>query len=150
MTTTTESPETTTATTTEPTWEEQFAQLKDRYPKVREPILVALHILTQSPDIELDDAKAQADVLGTRITAASVNAARRLLEQQDEGRITRPTPTRSRRGPRSTAAPAVHGAAETEALIRGMVAKIESQGSAEAEGLRKTIRKAIAMLEAAL
>ena len=59
------------------------AHLEVRYPKVREPILVALHILTQNPDISLDDAKAQAALHGTRITAASVAGARRLLSRQD-------------------------------------------------------------------
>ncbi|MEQ1634054.1 MAG: hypothetical protein ABL997_16875 [Planctomycetota bacterium] len=60
-------------------WTTQFADLKQRFPKVREPILVAIHILTQEPYISVDDAKARAAMHGVRITAASVNGARKLL-----------------------------------------------------------------------
>lgn len=38
---------------------------------------------------------------------------------------------------------------DTEALVRGVVAKIKGQGNAEAERLREGIRKAIAVLQAA-
>src|SRR5262249_62180241 len=57
--------------------------LKARFSNVREPILVALHILLQEPSIPLETAKATAKSHGVRITAASVAAARRLLERMD-------------------------------------------------------------------
>ncbi len=143
-------------TSTYDSWEAQFAQLKARYPKVREPILVALHILTQDPDISLDDAKAQAALRGVRITAASVNAAQRLLSRQagapaatsraapTQTAGTAPAKTRRQRRPR-----APKPSLDTESLIRGVVAKIEDQGAAEAERLREAIRKAIAVLQTA-
>ena len=75
-------------------WNTAFQTLRARYPKVREAIVVALHILMQNPDISLDDAKAPASLHGVRITAASVPAAQRLLSR-------RSSPRRARAGPRS-------------------------------------------------
>ena len=63
---------TTLTTNHNPAWDEQFAAIKARHPNVRDAILVALHIVSQNPDIELADAKAQAALHGVRITAASV------------------------------------------------------------------------------
>lgn len=94
---------TATATTTDPNtqkWNEQFATLKARYPHVRNAILVALHIITQNPDISLDDAKAQANLHGTRITAASVNGARKLLANAAAA-----TPTSPNAVPKTAPAP---------------------------------------------
>lgn len=45
-----------------------------------------------------------------------------------------------------TTAPAI----DTEALIRGVVSRIQSQGSAEADRLRDAVRKAIALLQTAV
>ena len=134
----------------------QFAQLKARYPKVREPILVALHILSQNPDIDPDDAKAQAALRGVRITAASLNAAQRLLSRQDGAPAVAATPARARRNgavaatkPQPRRPRAAKPDLNAEALIRGVVSKIQDQGNAETERLRDAMRKAIAVLEAA-
>jgi isoaspartyl peptidase/L-asparaginase-like protein (Ntn-hydrolase superfamily) len=64
-------------------WANRLAALKTRYPKVREPILVALNILLENPNVSLDDAKQVAAEHGARITAASVSAAQRLLSRQN-------------------------------------------------------------------
>lgn len=131
--------------------------LKTRYPKVREPIVMALHILMQNPNITLDDAKAQAALRGVRITAASVSAAQRLLSRQD-GDVPPKTP-KPPKDPTTAPAPqtgpvrrrrAPAKEVDAEALIRGVLGKIQEQGSAEAERLRDAIRKAIAMLQATL
>lgn len=81
-------------------WNEQFATLKARYPHASNAVLVALHIITQNPDISVDDAKAQANLHGTRITAASVNGARKLLANAAAA-----TPTSSNAAPMTTPAP---------------------------------------------
>lgn len=142
---------------TNDSWTQQLTQLKARYKHVREPVLVALNILLHDKDISLDDAKAQANLHGVRITAASVNAARTLLSRMDAPltamraptaatpAVPAPVPTRAPRRPRA-AEPAI----DAETLIRGVVAKIQGQGSAEAERLREGIRKAIAALQATL
>ena len=41
-------------------------------------------------------------------------------------------------------------AVDAEALVRGFVAKLQGQGNAEAERLREAMRKAIAVLQAAV
>ena len=147
--TTTETAEATIPTTND-TWTEQFAELKARYPKVREPILVALHIITQNPEISLDDAKAQAAVHGTRITAASVSAAKRLLSRQDNATVTpthtTPAPRKpAARRPRASSAPT-----DVESMIRQVAGKIRAEGDAEAERLRVAMRKAIDLLTEAV
>ena len=68
------------------TWTAELAQLRARYKHVREPILVALNILLHDENVALEDAKARAAMRGAKITAASVNAAQRLLARQDEPR----------------------------------------------------------------
>jgi hypothetical protein len=122
--------------------------LKTRFSNVREPILVALHILLQEPSIPLETAKETAKAYGVRITAASVAAARRLLERMDTEppapAATAPAPRPARR---SRVAEPAQGA---EDLIRGVVAKLQAQGSVEADRLRASIRKAIDLLTAAL
>ena len=142
-------------TATEPTpttnnWNHEMAQLKARYKHVREPVLVALNILMHDQNIAIEDAKAQASLHGVRITAASVNAARTLLSRMDSPVAATPTaksePTAPVRSARRVRAEPV----DAEVIIRGFVAKLRGQGNAEAERLREGIRKAIAVLEAAV
>ena len=142
--------ETTHAAAATDTWNQQLAQLKARYKHVREPVLVALNILMHDQNIALEDAKAQANLHGVRITVASINAARTLLSRMDSPVVSTPTakaepsaPVRSAR--RARPAEPV----DAEALVRGFVAKLRGQGNAEAERLRDGIRKAIAVLQAA-
>ena len=143
-----------TAIATEPlpptdTWNQQLAQLKARYKHVREPVLVALNILMHDQNITVKDAKAQANLHGVRITAASINAARTLLSRMDSPVVATPTakteptaPIRSARRVRAVEP------VDAEAIIRGFVAKLRGQGNAEAERLREGIRRAIAVLQA--
>ena len=139
-----------TPTPTTDTWNQELAQLKARYKHVREPVLVALNILLHDQNIALEDAKAQANLHGVRITAASVNAARTLLSRMDSP-VATPTlksePTALARSARRarTAEPV-----DAEVIIRGFVAKLRGQGNAEAERLREGIRKAIGVLQAAV
>jgi hypothetical protein len=128
-----------------------IAELKARYSNVREPILVALHILLQEPGISIENAKGAAKAYGVRITAASVAAARRLLERMERTPAAVAAPaaptaaTRPARRPRTTEA-----TQDAEALIKGVVAKLASQGSVEAERLRASIRRAVELLNSAL
>ena len=139
------------------TWAAQLEQLRSRYKHVRPPVLAALNVLIHDQNISLDDAKAQAARHGVRITAASVNAARTLLSRMDEAPAAKSAPgTKSHTAPAAapTRAPRRPRAAEipldTEALVRGVVAKIQGQGNAEAERLRDGIRRAISALQATL
>ena len=134
-------------------WNTAFQALRARYPKVREPIVVALHILMQNPDIALDDAKAQANLHGVRITAASVSAAQRLLSRLDDAPEAKATATAAvtpqakapTRRPAKAAAPT-----DIEGVVRDAVTRISAKGAADAERLRAAVRKAIAALEGAL
>ena len=146
----------TTLTVTSPdakAWHAHFAELQSRYKHVRPAIVAALCVLHEDPDASVDDAKARAAEHGVRITAASVNAARRLLSRQDgapatddaEPKAQAPAkPTRDRR-PRAN-----DGGVDAEALIRGVVSKLQDRGNAEAERLRSAIRRAIQTLECAI
>ena len=146
----------TTLTVTSPdakAWHAHFAELQSRYKHVRPAIVAALCVLQQDPDVSVDDAKARASEHGVRITAASVNAARRLLSRQDGAPATDDAqpkaavpakPARERR-PRGN-----DGGVDAEALIRGVVSKLQDRGNAEAERLRSAIRRAIQTLECAI
>ena len=82
-------------------WNDQFAALKNRFPHVRDAILVAMHILAQNPDVTVEDAKAQANLLGARITAASIAGAQRLLAKQTDA-VAPQTPEAPARGTNDT------------------------------------------------
>ena len=134
----------TAATTTEDAWTAQFDEMKARFPKVREPIVMAAFLLQQDPDITDDDAKARAAVHGVRITAASINGGRNLLAKQDGA----PTSTGTRPAAHRTRAAAA--AADPEALIRGVVDKLNAHAATDAEKLRAAMRKAIGVLQTAV
>jgi hypothetical protein len=133
------------------TWTAEMAQLRTRYKAVREPILAALNLLQQDLDISDADAKARAAMRGVRITAASINGARNLLAKRDTAEApmakeapathAAPVPRRARPAP---------AAIDAEGMIKQVVAKLQSQGTAEVERLRETMRKAVAMLTAAI
>lgn len=134
------------------TWTQQLDALKARYKHVREPVLVALNILLHDANVDLDDAKARAQVHGIRITAASMNAARTLLARMSSSAEPaaangKPAPAPARRVRRSRPS---ENAPDAETLIRGFVAKLQGQGDAEAERLREAMRKAIAVLQTAV
>ena len=82
------------------TWTAEMAQLRSRFKTIREPILAALNLLMQDPNITDDDAKARAAMRGVRITIASINGARNLLAKRDTAVAVTEAPTR-------TAAPTV-------------------------------------------
>jgi hypothetical protein len=141
-----------TATVPNTEWNTAFLALKARYSKVREPILVALHILMQDPNIALDDAKAQAALHGARITAASVSAAQRLLSRQDGLPAAVPTtPKAMPKAPARVRKPAKAAAPfDIEQVVRDAVTRISAKGAADVERLRNAMLKAIAVLEAAM
>jgi hypothetical protein len=129
-------------------WTAQLEQLTARFKHVRKPIVAALNVLLHSRAISNDDAKAQAAARGFRITAASIAGARTLLEKMDARTTTAAAPIAPPARPqRRVRAPEP---VDAEALVRGFVAKLKGQGNAEAERLRVGIRKAIAVLQAAV
>ena len=145
-----------TTPTSPDTWTAEMAQLRSRYKAVREPILAALNILNQDPNISDDDAKARAAMRGVRITAASLNGARTLLAKAGSAPEAATPATEPAAAPSTTTAPqrparrvrAAEADLDAEALIRQVVGKIQGQGNAEADRLRDGIRKALAALQA--
>ena len=141
--------ETMPAPTTTDLWANEMAHLRSRYKTVREPILAALNLLLQDANITDDDAKARAAMRGIRITAASINGARNLLAKRDTAGAATDAPAR----PATTTVRRVRPAPaeiDAEGLIRQVVGKLQSQGTAEAERLREAMRKAVAVLQATL
>lgn len=143
-------------TTTAASWNDYFDKLQARYPTVSTPILVALHILTQHPDIALLDAKAHAAVHGVRITAASVSAARRLLQRQTQATDTKAAgqkkPTRKAKRPQAQAAvfATPPSGFNIEKLVRGTIESIRADAEADAEKLREAMQRAASILQAAI
>lgn len=136
------------------TWNQQLDQLRARYRHVRPAVLVALNILLHDKDIADDDAKARASLHGSRITAASLGAARTLLSRMDSPTVvaepapaaaSAPTPARAVRRPR-----AADQQLDAASMIQQVVSRLQEQGNADADRLRDSIRKAIAILQAAV
>jgi hypothetical protein len=135
-------------------WTSQLEQLRARYKHVRPPILAALNILIHDQNIALDDAKAHANLHGVRITAASMAAARTLWSRMDARADASAVPAT----PSATGAPdrvprrprGSERVLDAEDLVRGLVAKLQSHGNVEAHRLRDGIRRAIAVLQAAV
>jgi hypothetical protein len=104
--------------------------------------------------MSVDDAQPRADLHGVRITAASLNAARMVLAKMTSTPVTpvsKPTSALAAKAPRAPRRQrSTHIPFDAEALVRGVVAKIQGQGNAETERLREGIRKAIAALQATL
>ena len=145
-----------TVPTTTDTWTAEMAQLRNRSKAVREPILAALNILNQEPNITDDDAKARAAMRGVRITAASLNGARTLLAKATTAPEAATPATEPAAAPTPRQAPqrparrvrAAEADLDAGALIRQVVGRIQGQGNAEADRLREGIRKALAALQA--
>lgn len=146
--------ETATASVLSDTWNQQLDQLRVRYPHARPAILVALNILLHDKDIADDDAKARASMHGARITAASLSAARTLLSRMDAPTVAAepapaaenaPTPARAVRRLRAVDQPL-----DAASMIQQVVSRLQEQGNADADRLRDSIRKAIAVLQAAV
>ena len=148
---------TATAPITTPTehnpWAEDLAAQKARFPNVKDSILFAIAALQDNPDIAIDDLKALASQQGIRVTAASVNAAKRLLDPEHTTTPVvapaglNPVHARERLARRVRAADAP---LDANALIQDVVAKIQAHGNAEVERMREAVRKAITALEAAV
>jgi hypothetical protein len=134
-------------------WAENLAAQKTRFPNAKDSILFAIAALQDNPDIAIDDLKTLASQRGVRVTAASVNAAKRLLDPENATAPVaapaglNPAPARERCARRVRAAEAP---LDANALIQDVVAKIQAQGNAEVERMREAVRKAITALEAAV
>ena len=142
-----------TTTNNTSTWDAAFAALKARFPKAKDSIVFCIHASQANPTIALDDLKAQAAMHGIRVTAASVTAAKRLLSPEPmrtpRTEVSEPTPAaRAARPQRRTRTPG--GELDAEAMIRGVVGQIQAESNAELESLRAAVRKAIAVLQAAV
>src|SRR5262245_35057653 len=134
-------------------WDQQFDRLRSRFPGVKDTILFCVHALQHGSDVDLESLKAQAAMYGLRITGASLNAARRPLDPNAAPRPRRraervaaltadpapppvaaslpapvpppvPPPVPASRGRGRPAPP--EPAAAVEAMIRGVVAKMQT------------------------
>src|SRR5262245_16216634 len=94
-------------------WDQQFDRLRSRFPGVKDTILFCVHALQHGSDVDLESLKAQAAMYGLRITGASLNAARRVLNPD-----LAPRP-RARRGAAEVAAAAPAPAAAPVVAPRG-------------------------------
>ncbi len=146
-----------TAATATNAWDAAFATLKTHYPRAKDSIVFCVHALRANPEIALDDLKAQALMHGIRITGASVTAAQKLMAGTTTPTApTAPTAPAAARTQTEVATRPARRVRATEtnvdpaALIQQVVAKLQQQSGADAERLRDAIRKAIAVLQAAM
>lgn len=143
----------TTKQTNAASWDSAFAALKAKFPKAKDSIVFCIQALQNNPEVDIEDLKAQAIMHNLRVTGASMNAAKRLMAPaapDNDAKAVAPArqaspATRRTRGPRAAEAPL-----DVEDLIRGTVAKLQAKGNAEAEKLREAIRRAVALLQAAM
>ena len=144
-------------------WDQQFDRLRNRFPGVKDTILFCVHALQHATDVDLEALKAQAAMYGLRITAASVNAARRVLNPDAAPRPRKraeraaiaavdatPTPARVA-PPRSRGrVAAADSQAEVEAMIRAVVAKVQAGADARLQRLRDAVDEALRILREVL
>ncbi|MCK5945195.1 MAG: hypothetical protein KAI24_24615 [Planctomycetes bacterium] len=124
--------ETTTETTATPNWDAISSKLEPRFPGIKDSVLCCIHCLETDPAMALDEMKERANQFGLRVTAASANSARRLLDEK---------PAKTNRAPRGV---------KPEGLIKSIAAQIERHRNGEVERLKNALRKSIQMLQAAL
>src|SRR5262245_19379012 len=138
-------------------WDQQFDRLRNRFPGVKDTILFCVHALQHGSVVDLEALKAQAVMYGLRITGASLNAARRVLDPSAAPRPRRraervaaaateaaPAPARVA-APRSRAVPP-GSQAEVEAMIRALVAKVQADTDARLQRLRGAVDEALRIL----
>jgi hypothetical protein len=136
-------------------WAAHLKLLQSRFPNTKPQILFAARAIEQTPDVNLDALKEQADHYGLRVTGATLKAARRLLDPAaaevpaTEGSVDGATavavaaPAR-RRGRRADPSSTV------EDLLRKAVGQIEARAAGELNRVRNSVRKALAALQEAL
>jgi len=144
-------------------WDEQFDRLRKRFPGVRDTILFCVHALQNGSEVHLEALKAQAAMYGLRITGASLNAARRVLNPESVPRQRRraqqpAAPPGAAPVPAHVAAPRQRGRggvpeqaqAEVEVMIRAVVAKVQAHADARLQRLRDAVDEALRILREVL
>lgn len=114
-----------------PAWDAVSRELEPRFPGIKDSVLCCIHCLEADPDTTLDVMKERATGFGLRVTAASANAARRLLDEK-------PPKSNGTRG------------IKPDALIKSIAAQIERHRNGEVERMKAALRKSIQVLQAAL
>ncbi|MFN3242947.1 MAG: hypothetical protein ACE37K_15715 [Planctomycetota bacterium] len=114
-----------------PAWDAISRELEPRFPGIKDSVLCCIHCLEADRDMTLEAMKQRANGFGLRVTAASANAARRLLDEKPEK------------------SGGVRGI-KPDALIKSIAAQIERHRNGEVERLKTALRKSIQMLQAAL
>ena len=141
MTTTDRDPDQNIATDKTPrTWTAAATELRTRFPETKDSILFCIHAVEERTWLELGDLKASASAQGIRVTAASLTAARRLLDPK-QASPTNSKAVGARKGKQGRPARSRAGDLDPEALIRGVVEKIEQSRNVEADRLRERIPK---------
>lgn len=144
-------------------WDQQFDRLRSRFPGVKDTILFCVHALQHGSDVDLESLKAQAAMYGLRITAASLNAARRVLDPDAAPRQRRRAepvpeaaadavpPAAREVAPRSRARTVPPGGpVEVEAMIRNIVAQAHAEADARLQRLRDAVTEALRILREVL
>lgn len=142
------------------TWDQQFARLRERYPRAKDTILICAYYLQQNPKITIQELRPLAEMHGLRVTLGSLNGARRLLSPSDF-----PKQERKRRTPVSVAeveepplaAPrrrrTAHAAAagpDVSDLVQAIVDRIRDHAQARITQLETAVREALAAIDAEL
>lgn len=134
-------------------WDEQFQRLRARFPGTKDTILFCVQALMQGVHVAIDDLKAQAQMHGLRITAASLNAANKLLSPQPKkvaakvGHASAAAPLTSRGQRLPGSAPMAAG---VEGLIRQVVELVQRQSDVRAATMQKAIKDALRIIDEAL
>ncbi|MBL8754352.1 MAG: hypothetical protein JNK15_13705 [Planctomycetes bacterium] len=137
-------------------WEGMLAALRRRYPGQKDSVLFCIHKLQMNGELTLRDFRAEAELHGIPVAGRSLHTARTLLglvketpaaPADDVEPVAAPLPKLVRRQ-RATGADDGGNSIETQVLAA--VRQIQSQASADAEGLRTAIRQAIAILQRAI
>src|SRR5262245_21053741 len=136
-----------------PDWNTEFARLRQRFRGVKDTILFCVHALQQNQHLALDDLKAQATLHGLRITAASLNAAHRLLTPQPPppaiAAATAGAAPRSRRG-RHAPMPRSEPPGDMERMIVEILERVRAESAARIAQLEAALREAMTVIRDAL
>jgi len=150
-------------------WDADFQRLRERFVGIKDSILFCVHAMQQNPDIALDDLKPRAELHGLRVTAASWNAALRLLAPPREVRlvvdaplateaepelepkpVTPPPRVMPVRKPQQAPAPASPPHGSVENMLLQVIDTLRAEEGERTERLRAAVREALDVIRDAL
>jgi len=136
-------------------WAQIFDQLRGRFPSASPGVLFCIHKLQQNPDLKLRDFKDEAQLHQVPLSGRSFHSARVLLglEKAPAPRPRAATTEPDEDAAEPVAAPRARAAVnartdETPAIAA--LRRYQEENAAETERLRAGVRRALAVIEAAL